>query len=128
MRFEIAFVAVMAIGASCAFANDEGDRQLQGSTLQKAVAGKTVHLATPLGSLPIKFRIDGSMSGRAGDLASYTGSAQDSGRWWVSAEKLCQRWQTWLDGKTYCFTLRQQGKTVHWVRNDGMSGRAIIAR
>ena len=126
MRFEIAFVAAMAIGASCAFANDGG--QLQGSTLQKAVAGRTVYLATPLGSLPIRFRIDGSMSGRAGDLAPYTGSAQDSGRWWVAAERLCHRWQTWLGGKTYCFTLRQQGKTVHWVRNDGMSGTAIIAR
>jgi len=44
--------------------------------LQKAVAGKTVYLATPLGSLPIRFRIDGTMSGKGGDLASYTGSAQ----------------------------------------------------
>jgi len=46
----------------------------------------------------------------------------------VAAESLYQRWQTWLSGKTYCFTLRQQGRTVHWVRNDGMSGKAIITR
>jgi hypothetical protein len=128
MWYAIAIVVGAAIGTSCAFANEVDDKQLHGVMLQKAVAGKTVYLATPLGSLPIRFRIDGTMSGKAGDLASYTGSAQDRGRWWVAAESLCQRWQTWLSGKTYCFTLRQQGRTVHWVRNDGMSGKAIITR
>lgn len=128
MRWVIAFVVAMTSAAGMALGEEVDDRQLRGEVLHKAVAGKTVSLETPMGSLPIKFRVDGTMSGRAGELASYTGSAEDRGRWWVAAEKLCQRWQTWLGGKTYCFTLRQKGPTVHWVRNDGMSGSATIAR
>jgi len=128
MRYPMAFVACMAIGTSVVVAKDVDDRQLQGTTLQKAVAGKTVHLSTPLGSLPIRFRIDGTLYGRAGDLAYYTGSAEDTGRWWVAGERLCQRWQSWLNSKTYCFTLTQHGKTVHWVRNDGLRGKATIVR
>ena len=42
-------------------------------------------------------------------LAAYTGSTHDRGIWWVAADKLCQRWNNWLGGKSYCFTLRQQG-------------------
>jgi hypothetical protein len=128
MRFACVAVAMTALGISCAFAGDSANHQLQGETLKKAVSGKTVHLATPLGTLPIRFRLNGTMSGAAGELAAYTGSAADSGRWWVNSEKLCQRWQTWLDGKTYCFTLRQEGRVVHWVRNDGLSGKATIVR
>ena len=127
MRFVFVAVALTAMGTNCAFADDRSSK-LQGDTLKKAVSGKTVHLATPLGTLPIRFRMNGTMSGTAGDLAAYTGSAADSGRWWVSSEKLCQRWQTWLDRKIYCFSLRQEGSVVHWVRNDGLSGKATIVR
>ena len=55
------------IDGNCAFA-DDGSSKLQGDTLKKAVSGKTVHLATPLGTLPIRFRMNGTMSGTAGDL------------------------------------------------------------
>jgi hypothetical protein len=128
MRFAFVAVALTALGINCAFADDAGSSKLQGDALKKAVSGKTVHLATPLGTLPIRFRMNGTMSGTAGEMAAYTGSAADSGRWWVSSEKLCQRWQTWLDGKIYCFSLRQDGRIVHWVRNDGLSGKAMIVR
>ena len=101
MRYQMAFVACMTIGTGIAIAKDVDNGQLHGAILQKAVAGKTVHLSTPLGSLPIRFRIDGTMYGRAGVLASYTGSAEDTGRWWVVGEKLCQRWRTWLSSTTY---------------------------
>jgi hypothetical protein len=68
------------------------------------------------------------MSGHSRQLASYTGSERDSGTWWVSRDRLCQRWDKWLDGKSYCFTLRRDGRTVHWTRNDGTTGVATIAR
>ena len=120
--------AIMVVVGSAAFGNEPIEGQMDSSALRKAVAGKTVHLATPLGGLPINYRTDGTMSGRAGTLASYIGSERDRGRWWVVADKLCQRWNTWLSGKSYCFRLRQQGATVHWTRNDGLSGVATIAR
>jgi hypothetical protein len=128
MRFVIVAVAATAMAVNCAIADDVGSSKLQGDALKKAVAGKTINLATPLGTLPIRFRMNGTMSGTAGELATYTGSAADSGRWWVSSEKLCQRWQTWLDRKMHCFTLRQEGRVVHWVRDDGLSGKATIVR
>ena len=128
MRFVFLVVAVTVMGINCALAEDAGGSKLQGDALKKTVSGKTVHLATPLDTLPIRFRMNGTMSGTAGELAAYTGSAADSGRWWVSSEKLCQRWQSWLDRKIYCFTLRQEGRVVHWVRNDGLSGKATIVR
>ena len=110
---------VIATGTAVA---QESQGQMDNDALRRAVAGRTVHLATPLGSLPIKYRLDGTMSGSAGSLASYTGSERDRGRWWVVADKLCQRWNI-------CFRLRQQdGSTVHWTRNDGVSGVATIAR
>jgi len=101
---------------------------MDNGALRKAVAGKTVHLATPMGGLPINYRADGTMSGKAGSLALYTGSERDRGRWWIVADKLCQRWNSWLGGRSYCFALRQQGGTVHWTRNDGLSGVATIPR
>jgi hypothetical protein len=128
MRFAFLAIIAMAMGISRACADDVGSSKLHGDQLKKAVSGKTVHLATPLGTLPIRFRVNGTMSGTAGELAAYTGSAADRGRWWVSSEKLCQRWQTWLDRKIYCFGLRQEGSVVHWVRNDGLSGKATTVR
>jgi hypothetical protein len=119
----------MAVAAGVAFAEASEDGAMGNEALRKTVAGKTVHLATPLGGLPISFRADGTMSGKAGSLAAYTGSERDRGRWWVVADKLCQRWNSWLGGKAYCFTLRRQGGgTVHWVRSDGLSGTATIVR
>jgi hypothetical protein len=121
-------VGVMMVAAGAAFAQESGEGQMDGGALRKAVAGKTVHLATPLGGLPINYRMNGTMSGRAGVLASYTGSERDRGRWWIVGDKLCQRWNSWLGGKSYCFRLRQQGATVHWTRNDGVNGVATITR
>lgn len=119
---------IVVVAAGTAIADESREGQMDSSALRSAIAGKTVHLATPLGNLPINYRIDGTMSGSAGTLASYVGSERDRGRWWIVADKLCQRWSTWLSGKAYCFTLRQQGATVHWTRNDGVSGVATIAR
>ena len=55
--------------------------------------------------------------------------ASDSGKWWVDNDQLCQKWTSWMDGKSYCYKLTQNGASVQWVRNDGHSGpRASAAR
>jgi hypothetical protein len=117
-----AFVACAAQGVGAV----EPEAESQG--LRKIVSGRTIELNTPLGGLPISYRVDGTMRGKAENLAAYTGSTQDSGIWWIAANKLCQRWQRWLDGKPYCFTLQQQGRAVQWTRNDGLTGTATIRR
>jgi hypothetical protein len=118
-------LAAVMFSAGVAAASDQ---QLEGEALRKAVAGKTVSLETPLGTLPINYRIDGTMHASTVELAAFTGSARDRGFWWVRADKLCQRWSTWLGGKSFCFTLRQQGRSVQWTRSDGLTGTATIRR
>jgi hypothetical protein len=43
-----------------------------------------------------------------------------------TANQLCQRWTSWMEGQTYCYKLTCQGDTVQWFRNDGRSGTARI--
>jgi hypothetical protein len=124
MRIALVVAGMVSVASATA---GSSEAQLEGDSLRKAVSGKTVSLATPMGGLPISYRPDGTMQGRAGALATYTGAARDSGRWWVVADQLCQRWNTWLGGTSYCFKLRQQGASVHWTRDDGVSGMATIA-
>lgn len=119
-----AFAVFVAATGMCA----AGDGELTGDELRKAVAGRTVHLETPLGNLPISYGANGTMRSSTVQLAAYTGSTADRGTWWVVASKLCQRWNNWLGGKSYCFTLRQQGNTVQWTRDDGLTGIAKIGR
>ena len=102
--------------------------QLNGDSLRAAVAGKTVYLATPVGALPINYRPNGTMHGRSGTLAVYVGAESDRGTWWIARDRLCQRWDTWLDGKAYCYAMRRDGDVVHWSRSDGRTGTATIAR
>ena len=127
MRHAIAFAGAVIVVAGTAVAGAD-QREMSGEALRKALTGKTIHLNTPLGGLPISFRADGTMWGTAGGLASYVGSERDRGRWWIAADQLCQRWNTWLGGQSYCFRLRQHGRMVHWTRNDGLSGVATITR
>lgn len=98
-----------------------------GEALRRAVSGKTVLIETPIGSFPVRYESNGTMTGRAPVFAaSFGGGEKDSGKWWVSDDRLCQRWSRWLDAKQYCFKLRRAGATVHWLRDDGLSGTATI--
>jgi hypothetical protein len=99
---------------------------LTSETLRQAVSGKTVYLATSVGALPISYKSNELMTGKARELAPYVGSDRDQGNWWVADNRLCQRWDNWLYGKKYCYKLRMDGKTVYWQRNDGRSGTAMI--
>ena len=97
-------------------------------TLKQAVAGKTVHLDTPLGvAIPISYHGNGLMSGKAGVLEYFLGAEADRGRWWVADGKLCQKWFKWLDAQPSCMRLRQDGSKIYWRRDDGVSGTATIA-
>jgi hypothetical protein len=101
--------------------------QLSGDSLRAAVAGKTVYLATPVGAVPISYRPNGTMQGQSGSLAAYIGSGTDRGTWWIARDRLCQRWDTWLDGKLHCYRMRRDGDVVHWSRDDGRTGTATIS-
>jgi hypothetical protein len=102
---------------------------LSGDELRKAVSGKTVYLKISGFELPIRYSTGGSMSGSMGAVAATLArgdGASDRGKWWISGSQLCQRWSSWMEGKSYCYKFTLNGKTVRWVRNDGRSGTARI--
>jgi Bacterial SH3 domain len=106
-----------------------GSSALSGDEIKQTVAGAVFEVDAPLGAkLPIYYTEDGRMSGDAGTLASYLGSASDSGSWWVSANRLCQKWRRWFDGAVHCLRLSQEGTQIFWRRDDGESGSATIVR
>ena len=104
-----------------------GPSKLTGEALRLAVSGKTVRIETPIGLFPIHYRGNGTMTGQAPGFVPSLGTESDRGHWWIADDRLCQRWHQWLDTKQYCFKLRRVGATVFWLRDDGLSGTAMIS-
>lgn len=128
MRKSMIIAAALAI---CGSANaSESLPLLTGKKLQQAISGKTVHIQTPLGSIPIRYQPNGTMTGVSSTkLAALAGESvnADKGRWWVRRAELCQQWSKWSESRTYCYKLRKHGNVVHWSRNDGKSGQARLS-
>jgi hypothetical protein len=124
----IFLIAVLAgFTTTVSQAANQGD--LNGSAVRKALSGKTVYLSASGIVLPIAYRSNGTMTGRLeASAAAFAGNAstKDTGRWWISKDQLCQRWNRWQGGKSYCYKLSLVGKSVMWVRNDGRRGTARI--
>lgn len=103
--------------------------KLAGVALQSFISGKRVYLAVPLGGeIPLTYRAGGVVdgSGEAVGLGRYM-TPKDRGRWWVAGDRLCQQWQQWYGGKTFCFTVtRLADNRIRWVRDDGKSGTARL--
>lgn len=103
---------------------------LAGDELRQAVTGKTVYLKVSGFDLPIRYGANGHMTGRINAVAasfSRGDGTSDTGKWWVDNDQLCQKWSSWLESKAYCFKLTRDGNSVHWVRDDGLSGTARIS-
>lgn len=102
---------------------------LGGDDLRQLVSGKRIYLATPFGGeFPLNYRPSGSVTGdgTALGLGKYF-APKETGQWWVDGKRLCQKWPSWYDGKTTCFTISVTGnRTLRWVRDDGRSGKARI--
>lgn len=102
---------------------------LAGPALDRAVSGRRIYLATPLGGeFPMNYYKDGRLDaqGQASGLGRLA-RPQDSGRWWVDGSRLCQKWTSWYDGRIFCFVLRPvDEKRLAWERDDGVSGIARI--
>jgi hypothetical protein len=125
LLFRLAPVAVLAaISVAPAAAST-----LSGTEIRQTVTGKRIYLSVPMGGeFPLYYRPDGRIdgSGEAVGLGRFL-KPKDSGRWWVAGDRLCQKWQTWYDGKTFCFTLASRGgDKVVWARDDGEKGVARI--
>ncbi len=119
-------LAVLAVlgTSTCALAEPEA---LSGPALRAAVAGSTVEIDTPIGTkVPVKYGADNSVSGEAGSVAFFLGSAADTGRWWVAQDLLCHRWNIWFKAEKTCLKIAREGDRITWLRDDGDSGTATI--
>jgi hypothetical protein len=123
-----AFVIAAGLALPALPANAESI-SLSGDELRQAISGKTVYLNVSGFELPIRYSSDGRMSGTIRTVAasfSRGDGASDSGKWWVDNDQLCQKWTSWMDGKSYCYRLTRNGNSVQWTSNDGRSGTARI--
>ena len=59
-----------------------------GEALRQVVSGRTVLLDTPIGSFPIRYRRDGTMTGQAPGFVASLGTEKDRGQWWVADDRL----------------------------------------
>ena len=123
LRFSVPMLALALLAVPAAA------EKLSGAALQSFISGKRVYLAVPLGGeLPLTYHRGGMVdgSGEAVGLGRYM-TPKDSGRWWVSGDRLCQKWKQWYKGRTFCFTVtKTSANTIRWVRDDGKSGTARL--
>ena len=117
-------LAIALSAASPVLANQLGDE-----AIKSRISGRRIYLAAPLGGeFPLYYRPDGHVdgSGEAVGLGRLA-SPKDNGRWWIKGGQLCQKWQTWYQGKAMCFTLTDLGGSkVRWVQDNGDTGIARI--
>ena len=124
VRTAVATLIVMAGGLASVAAEP-----ISGDAIRKLVSGKNVYLSTPYGlEFPLRYNTDGTVSGDASGFSMAKMLApKEKGTWWVKGPKLCQKWKSWYDGKTLCFTINKTGKsTISWKRDDGLAGTARI--
>lgn len=104
---------------------------MSGAEIKRELTGQRIYLKTPLGGeFPLNYRRSGQVDGDGEKLGlGRLMAPKDKGRWWVSGNKLCQQWETWYNGRQFCFTLEKTAVgQFRWKRDDGLSGRARIAR
>lgn len=126
--FIAVFTAAQILSAPAAISDTP--KQLKGSALEKVVAGKVIHMKTEGVTLPISYKPNKTMTGKLRAVASLLAGStptSDQGKWWIDKDRLCQRWNKWLDNKSFCYKLKRDGQTVHWERNDGRKGTARLS-
>lgn len=131
MRMDRVLQTGVVLAALCAAGVSQAEQVLAGAALDRTVSGRQIFLETPLGGeFPLNYHRDGRIDGQgeAVGLGRFV-RPTDSGRWWVSGEKLCQQWTKWYDGKVFCFTLQKvSADRLAWRRDDGLEGLARIGR
>lgn len=120
-------LGALGLMASAGAVMSEG-KGLSGDALRKLVSGRTIVVSTPVGGLPVTYRADGTLSGAANGLQVLAGAGpkHDTGRWWISANQVCQQWNVWLEARQFCYEMRVEGDKVHWKRSDGRTGTSEI--
>jgi len=119
VRAALAMLTILA-SAGAAIADN-----LTGAELHALLAGRTIYISAPFGSLPIRYSPGGTMVAKSRAMAVYSGGVgEDRGTWRISGNQFCQRWTIWQAGREQCFSVSRTGSTLRWASNDGMTGTA----
>ncbi|WP_245268005.1 hypothetical protein [Rhizobium sp. 42MFCr.1] len=71
--------------------------------IRDGIVGRRIFLAVPFGGeFPLKYWEDGR--GEALGLGRFA-KPNDTGNWWIQADRLCQRFRSWYGGTPMCFDL-----------------------
>ena len=120
-------MAVISAGAALA----AGESRYTSREIRQDIVGKRIYLATPMGGeFPLNYRKNGVVDGdgEALGLGRFV-KPNDTGKWWIKDDQLCQRFTTWYKGAPMCFELYKTGdKSLHWIRNNGQKGTARIGQ
>ena len=103
---------------------------LSAKEIKQTVIGKRVLLATRYGiEFPLVYKSSGTVAGDgSGTGLGKFFAPKETGKWWIKGQELCQKFPTWYDGRTQCFTLEKiGGGKLKWQSKDGRSGTARIS-
>lgn len=125
-----AVITVTCLVGFAATATAEADKALlSGPEIASLVTGASIEIDTPLGSkMPVQYGQDGELFGQARQLALYLGAKADTGRWWVSSDRLCHKWKRWFNSEPQCIGLQKEGRLIRWWAENGTSGTAQITQ
>ena len=120
----VSFLIVVSTMSTNALANT-----LDNDGIRNKIVGKRVMLNTRYGiKFPLVYLTNGQVTGdgTGTGLGRYF-APKETGKWWIRNNQMCQKFPTWYDGRTFCFTLEHVGgNRLIWKRNDGRSGTATI--
>ena len=103
---------------------------LNPTQIKQTVVGKRFLLATRFGiEFPLVYKSNGSVAGDgSGTGLGKFFAPKETGKWWIKGRELCQKFPTWYDGRTQCFTLEKIGRgKFKWQTKDGRSGIARVS-
>ncbi len=122
-------LVAMPVLVLCAMSITAQADELTAADIKAEIVGRHIFLATPMGGeFPLNYHVSGRVDGD-GEAVGLGRLAQpkDVGRWWIDGDQLCQKFETWYDGKPMCFVLADVGPAkLSWVRDNGERGTARI--
>lgn len=120
-----ALAAVSSVGTAVA------EQRFTSKEIQSEIVGRRIYLAAPVGGeFPLNYRPSGQVdgNGEALGLGRFI-KPDDTGRWWIKNDQLCQKFTTWYKGQPMCFELyRTGGDKLKWIRDNGQTGTARIGQ
>ena len=131
-RCETAVFLVIAAGlltVSNATSKDITGKNMSAKDIRHDIIGRTIFLAAPVtGEFPLNYRKNGVVDGEGAALGlGRFVKPNDTGKWWIEGNKLCQQFKTWYNGAKRCFSLvRLDTSSVKWILGNGDTGIARI--